>query len=73
MDGILFDIMFVYLVVWEVMVKYFDFLFDVQWFYGLGGMLSVKIMMYINKKLGLVFDFDCVVVYKMDWFVSMGL
>lgn len=52
MDGTLLDTMPAHLTAWEATAKHFDFPFDVQWLYGLGGMPSAKITMHINKKLG---------------------
>ncbi len=73
MDGTLLDTMPAHLAAWEATAKHFDFPFDAQWLYGLGGMPSAKITTHINKKLGLALDPDRVAAYKMDWFASMGL
>ncbi len=73
MDGTLLDTMPAHLAAWEATAKHFDFPFDAQWLYGLGGMPSAKNTTHINKKLGLTLDPDRVAAYKMDWFASMGL
>ncbi len=58
MDGTLLDTMPAHLAAWEATAKHFDFPFDAQWLYGLGGMPSAKITTHINKKLGLTLDPD---------------
>ncbi|ASK54141.1 beta-phosphoglucomutase family hydrolase [Vibrio tarriae] len=73
MDGTLLDTMPAHLAAWEATAKHFDFPFDAQWLYGLGGMPSAKITTHINKKLGLALNPEQVASYKMDWFASMGL
>ncbi|ERM53046.1 carotenoid dehydrogenase [Vibrio mimicus CAIM 1883] len=73
MDGTLLDTMPAHLAAWKVTAEHFDFPFDPQWLYSLGGMPSAKIAMHINEKLGLSLDPEQVAGYKMDVFASMGL
>lgn len=71
MDGTLIDTMPAHLRAWQLTAGEFDFPFNQQWLYSLGGMPSNKIALEINKKHGLTLDADQVAAFKMDVFLHM--
>ncbi len=71
MDGTLIDTMPAHLEAWSVTAKRFDFPFNYDWFYSMGGMPSFKIAGEVNKKHKLELDPMEVSSFKMDTFHNM--
>jgi len=71
MDGTLIDTMPAHIGAWEVTADKFDFPFNYEWFYSMGGMPSYKIAREVNKKHQLDLDPFEVSSHKMDTFNNM--